>query len=454
MNQEPYSLEAEQACLGSMMLEADALTNGIELLSRAQFYRPAHQEVFDCLKQMWFERSPVDIITLQERLKQRQTLTEVGGTEYLMALVESVPTASNLGHYASIVKRKSALRELISKGNALVALGYSDRDDIDAVAEATKTLLEVSAHTVKPTRSVLDIAVSAGKRLELLSSGGDKRIIPFRMEAMRNMLYGMAPGELGIVVGPTGGGKTVELLDFTTTAGELQHPVLLVSLEMDAEDLIIRMACSDTMHSLHDIRKGDVDWQPIVNKLAEYANYPLTIKDHRMTLTQLEITARRWRAANGSQIDEVGGLIVIDYFGIVRFDRRADSKLDAQGMMAADLKELARELNVAIWTGLQVRKKQQGTARPADIDEAKGSGDIVNEADKVIIISPQGEPDEHHKQQINLVVAKHRGGPTGKIPCMFDRQHLRMYECELNMPMQEMDRAPAWWGDKSNEEDV
>jgi replicative DNA helicase len=203
---------------------------------------------------------------------------------------------------------------------------------------------------------------------------------------------------------------------------------------MDGEDLVNRIMCSHTMQDMDDIHEGRVNWDLTMNAYGELAQYPVTLIETAATLRKLELSARRWKIANQEAIEKHGGMFIIDYFGIIRFDEKSDNETQAQGEIARRLKMLARELNVPIITALQLRKPPAGQKTGADNNDARGSGAILNEADKIIFIKPISEADDDAdgKQDVDLVITKNRGGKTGRIHTVFDRKHSRFYEVEYH----------------------
>ena len=429
----PQNLDAEQSTLGSMMIDRDALMAGGEELQAEDFYRSVHQVIFTELVAISKGDEPADLITLQEELRKRNRLEDIGGTEYLMALVDTVPTAANIGHYANIVVEKSTLRQVQALGTELIGAASDETQANNIVELAVSKVLALAERKTVKTRSMMDICLSASERVKRMASGGDPREIPFRMDGLRRILYGMCPGDLGVVMAKSGGGKTVQLLDFAATAGSLDRPILLLSLEMDAEALVIRMACADEGLDMHDVRAGNVDddvWVGLSDSFARYTQMPITIWDQEITLTGLQLLARRWRIQHREAIDKVGGLIIIDYLGIVRFDGKYDGSVDADNQKARAIKALTRELDVSTWVGAQPRKRDARGPKSFDGEDIRGGGGTLNEADIVIAIEAQGEAGEDGRQPIEFNIIKHRNGPTGIIRAWFDKPHQRFVEID------------------------
>jgi replicative DNA helicase len=437
----PQSLDAELSTLGSMMIEKEAALKAIAILSADDFYRPANSEVFDALHSLVKRDEPADLITLQEELRNNGKLEEIGGTEYLMSLVESVPTAANVEHYANIVKEKSTLRQLISLGTEIVASAHaSDAKPQPLVERLTEGTLSISGKGEKDLRSSWDIAERVMEQWESYTQGNTPWVVPTSLTTLNFKLKGgVSHGQLIVYGAGTSQGKSVILHDMMINAGKQKTPTLCFSGEMSGEEIQARMAYMMSRVDSIVAETGHLDgetYSRMFNAQAEIAQYPLMIQDIAPTLAEFRAISERWALQH---VKDGKGLIVVDYGELIEFDGRSENEEVKQ--IYKTLKYIARRLNVPVATGAQIRKKPPtANAQPIDpaklnidtapipaLDDLIGSSAIRNYADKVVnILNPQDwNTDINGRRQCYFCVAKHRGGRCGRFTAWYTPAHTR-----------------------------
>ncbi len=416
----PHSIEAEQSTLGSMMLENDALHKGASILTAGDFYRPVHQVIFDALLAQIDSKEPCDLITLQEELRKRGKLEDCGGTEYLMALVESVPTAAHIEHYAKIVAKKSTFRKLIAAGMAVVGSAQAENDD--AVSLMMNKAVEIGAHRGGRLRRSSEIMHTVFDRFTGYMDGRGAMGHRFGIWALDHMIYGMNPGELIIIGGRPSQGKSVLLqhaLDQAAMSGKVP---LLFTAEMTTEEVVERIVCMRARVDANTAKSGKMtgeDWDRIVKAHGELSNTNFLVDDMPCALTKLCARAR------SAVISDNVGIILIDYLQLIDCDIKTDNRDGQLSAVCWTLKNLAKELNVPVVVPSQlsrsIEKREDKTPLLSDL---RDGGNQEGHADKVILIDnplpkmwTPGDPLEARRARI--VVAKNRGGKLGTIPVWF-----------------------------------
>ena len=441
----PQNLEAEQSTLGSMMLDRAALEKGMEILKAEDFYRPAHQEVYDSLMSLAERDEPVDLITLQEELRKRCKLEYCGVTEYLMALVESVPTAANIEHYAKIVERKSILRKLISAGTEIIGLASNEDEEIDAVTDRAEQLVfGVGQRRLgEYFRSITPLVNQTWEWIEKrYHDKGEASGIPTGFSKLDHMTSGLQPSDFIIIAARPSMGKTALALNIALHAAvERQHTVAIFSVEMSAEQLVQRMVCTLAKANAHRLRTGyfqDEEWRLIAEASNKLFGAPIYIDD-TTDITHLGMRAkcRRLKAEHGL------GLVIVDYLQLMRSHRNIDNRVQEISEIARGLKSLARELKVPVVAMSQLSRavEKREDKRPM-LSDLRESGSIEAEADLVLMLyrpdyyvmkevedtesvrGREGVADDSHRnvEVTEVLISKHRNGPTGSVKLGFVKE--------------------------------
>ena len=442
----PQNLEAEQSTLGSMMIEATALEKGMEILAPQDFYRPAHQLVFDALISLSERDEPADLITLQEELRKREKLEDCGGTEYLMALVDTVPTAANVEHYAKIVEQKSVLRKLISAGTEIIGLAQSEDEDVDTVTDRAEQLIfgvaqrRIGEYFRPITPLVMQTWEWIDKRYH---DKGEASGVSTGFTKLDHMTSGLQPSDFVIIAGRPSMGKTALALDIAVNAAvKSKTTVAIFTIEMSAEQLVQRMVCAKARANAHRLRTGyfqDEEWDRLAKASSELWNVPIYIDD------TTDITALGMRAKCRRLMAEHGlGLVVVDYLQLMRSHRNIENRVQEISEIARGLKGLARELKVPVIALSQLSRavERREDKRPM-LSDLRESGSIEAEADLVALLfrpdyyvikevqdtetvsghdGSTFDPDERHVEATEVIIAKHRNGPTGTIKLGFVKE--------------------------------
>jgi len=443
----PQNLEAEQSTLGSMMIDRAAIEKASEILTAEDFYRPAHQEIFDAICSLEERDEAVDLITVQEELRGRGKLEEIGGTGYLMMLLDAVPSASNVEHYARIVEEKSILRRLIRAGTEIIGLAHEEVTDIDAVTDrAERTIFGVTQRRIGQYFTPISPLISESwdwvdKRYR---EKGAAWGLTTGFQKLDYMTSGLQKSDLIIIAGRPSMGKTSLMLDLAMNAALKAHvTVAIFSLEMSKEQLAQRMVCSRARVNAHRLRTGffeDAEWERLAKASNELWGMPIFIDDTTdITSMGMRAKCRRLRAEHGL------GLVVIDYLQLMRWHRRTDNRNQELSELARAVKSLARELEVPVVVGSQLSRapEKREDKRPM-LSDLRESGSIEAEADLVALlfrpeyykqkevqdaaalagVGEKGEvraydPSHREVEPTEIIIAKHRNGPTGTVKLAF-----------------------------------
>jgi replicative DNA helicase len=442
----PQNIDAEQSTLGSMMIEKTALEKGLEILRSEDFYRPANSEVFDCLAALAERDEPCDLITLQEELRKRGKLEDCGGTEYLMALTDAVPTAANVEHYARIVEQKSILRRLIAAGTEIIAIAQNEEEDIDAITDrAERIVFQVAQRRIgEYFRPITPLVMQTWEWIDRrYHDKGEASGVATGFTKLDHMTSGLQPSDMVIIAGRPSMGKTALALDIAVhTATKSKQTVAIFTIEMSAEQLVQRMLCAQARANAHRLRTGyfqDEEWDRLAKAANALWDAPIYIDD-TTDLTSLAMRAkcRRLKAEHGL------GLVVVDYLQLMRSQRSMDNRQQEISEIVRGLKSLARELKVPVIAVSQLSRapEKREDKRPM-LSDLRESGSIEAEADLVALLfrpeyyvqreiedteavrGKEGagyDPDKRHIETTEIIIAKHRNGPTGTVKLGFVRE--------------------------------
>ncbi|NTW28262.1 MAG: replicative DNA helicase [Coriobacteriia bacterium] len=423
----PHNLEAEQATLGAMFLSAEAVEGALALLHPEDFYRPAHSRIFSAMSDLYARSVPVDHLSVADRLEAVGDLEAAGGKPYLLDVTGVVPTAANWPRYAEIVKRTSMLRQLIGAGTQIVALGYDAPDDLDAVVgDAEKLVFDVTNKRVQSNfKYINDLLKISYKELEDLAEAKQHVTgVPTGFEDLDRLLAGLHAGDLIILAARPSVGKTALALNMAVGAAKQGTAVAVFSLEMGAEQLVQRVLCSEARINLQDVRTGyvkDSDWHAIHTAMGKLANLDFWVDD-TPSISILELRAKARRQLR----DKPKGLIVVDYLQLMQpQNRRNENRQTEIAEISRGLKILAKELKVPIVALSQLsRAVEQRAGKRPQLSDLRESGAIEQDADVVMFIDRNTDPKDTSEDRpplgsAELIVAKHRNGPTGLIQLAF-----------------------------------
>lgn len=453
----PQAIDAEQAVLGSMMLSVDAIADCLEVLDSGDFYRPAHALLFSVVTDLYTKGDPVDPISVLEECTKRRIVTKIGTAAYLHTLLASVPTAANADYYARIVRDKAALRRVISAGTRIIQMGYgaderdADAADADAVLSDAQQLVADAAQRTQARDMVLvgDIAAESLSEIEAI---GDRRThgvigVPTGFRDLDETIHGLHPGQLVVVAGRPGLGKSTLAVDFMRNAS-IRHgmPTAIFSLEMGRTEIVMRLFSAEARVPLQHIRgghMGDDDWTKLASRIPDVLDAPLWIDDSPGTTpTEMRTKCRRLMASVELK------MVVVDYMQLMTTGRRAENRQQEVSEMSRSLKLLAKELHLPVIALAQLNRnpEQRADKRPV-LSDLRESGAVEQDADVVILLHREDAYDKESPRagEADLIVAKQRNGPTRTVAVAFQGHYSRFVD------MAEPDRPqyvpPTDWTD-------
>ena len=417
----PHNSDAEASLLGAMLLSRDAIGPAVETLSGDQFYVPAHGYIFDAIASLYGAGEPADPVTVAEELSRSGLLEQIGGPQRLLELQTGTPASSNAARYARIVEEHALLRRLIGVAGDIVELGYSHPEDVvKTVDEAEAMMFQIAERRVvdstKPIRELLD--ANLDRLEELYEQGNAITGLPTGYVDFDDLLSGLQPSNLVIVGARPSMGKTAFGLGMAASAAlEAQRPVLFFSLEMGHLELTQRLLCSDARVDSQRMRNGNLsedDWPKITRAVGKLGEAPIWIDDNpNLTVMEIRAKARRLKSRLGDL-----GLIVVDYLQLMSGRGNAENRQVEVSEMSRGLKILARELETPIVALSQLsRGLESRTDKRPMLADLRESGSIEQDADVVAFIYRDEvyNPESPDIGSAEIIVAKHRNGPTGTV---------------------------------------
>ncbi|RFA23423.1 replicative DNA helicase [Subtercola boreus] len=420
----PHDLLAEQSALGGMLLSKDAVADVVEVVRGADFYIPKHEFVFDAILNLYSHGEPTDVIAVTDELMKSGDLTRAGGAEYLHTLTSLVPTAANAGYYASIVAEKAILRRLVEAGTRIVQMGYASEGEVmDLVNNAQAEIYAVNGNTETEDYVPLTTAVNAAIDEIEAAKGREGQMtgVPTGFAELDMLTNGLHPGQLIIVAARPALGKSTLALDFARAAS-IKHdmPSIFFSLEMGRSEIAMRLLSAESSIPLQSMRKGTVeshDWTKIAATRGRINDAPLYIDDSpNMTLVEIRAKCRRLKQRVGLK------MVVIDYLQLMTSGKRVESRQQEVSEFSRALKLMAKELQVPVIALSQLNRgpEQRADKKPA-LSDLRESGSLEQDADMVILLHRESayEKDNPRAGEADLIVAKHRNGPTATVTVGF-----------------------------------
>jgi len=433
----PQNIEAEQSVLGSLLIDPDAILKVSTFLRPEDFYRETHQRIYSAILQLHERRMPADFITVVDELERQGQLDFVGGAAYITSLINMVPTSIHVEHYARIVERAAIMRRLITAAGQIAALAYEERDDVDAVIdEAERILFEVSQRRV--SRSLVpisEIIKSYYDRIEFLVEHRDQTLgVPTGFADLDRLLGGLQPSDLIIIAARPSMGKTSLAVSIAMNAALKHNAVVAIfTLEMAAEQLVQRMISGQTGIDSQRLRLGrieDIEWEKFTHASGVLSEAAIFIDD-TPSPSPMEIRTKARRLAAEYDLD----LIIVDYLQLMQAgDRRVENRVQEISYISRSLKSLARELKVPVVALSQlsraVEARQDKIPQLADLRE---SGSIEQDADVVMFIyrDEMYNPDTDRAHIADIIVAKHRNGPTARVSLRFEPSLTQFQDLDL-----------------------
>jgi replicative DNA helicase len=426
----PQNAEAEASLLGALLIDSDAIVKIADNLSSADFFDKRHERIYEAIVQLYEQRSAVDVLTLADRLKNNGYLDSVGGPSYLTELTNFVPTAAHVEQYADIVTQKSMRRRLISASNEIAELGRDESKQLrELIEEAESRLFNVSQQHIKQDVISLEaILAESFDRLDDLHKDKQKiRGVPTGYKDLDNILAGFQRSDLAILAARPSMGKTALALNFAhNIAVQSNQPVLIFSLEMSKEQLVDRLLAMESGVDAWALRTGnltDADFEKIGHAMGTLSEAQIYIDDSPgITISDLRTKARR--EAHQRPL----GLIIVDYLQLMsggsRFGGDAN-RVQEISEISRGQKGVARELNVPVLALSQLsRSVESRSPQIPQLADLRESGSIEQDADVVAFIYREEyyNPDTDRKKLTDILIKKHRNGPTGGIELYFDNE--------------------------------
>ena len=449
----PHNPEAERTVLGAILVDNQAFSSAAEILRREDFYREAHRRVFESMAALAERSQPIDLVTLKDELARQSALEAVGGAAYLAGLVDGVPRITSVEHWSRIIKEKSVLRNLIHAGNRIVHSCYEGEEDAAALLDqAEKSIFDIAERRIRAGFvSMREIVKESFRTIDQLSQSKDVVTgLATGFVDIDEMTSGLQKGDLVIVAGRPAMGKTSFCLNIAQhVALRVGETVGLFSLEMSKEQLALRLLCADARVDAHRLRTGKLnekDWARLAKAYTDLSQSKLYIDDSA-TISPLEMRAkcRRLKAEFGL------GLIIVDYLQLVSLAGRVENRQQEMSAISRSMKGLAKELGVPVIALSQLSRavESRGAPRRPLLSDLRESGSIEQEADLVMFLyrpfyygdqelrsAGYLETDRHIAE---VIVAKHRNGPTGVARLAWMNEHVRFENLEERfIPPEEM----------------
>ena len=437
----PHDDVAEQSVLGGMLLSKDAIADVVESLRASDFYKPAHETIYEAILSLYGHGSPADAITVADELKKRGELTRVGGASYIHTLIASVPTAANAQYYAEIVKEHAIMRRLIEAGTKIAQLGYANETEVDTLVDQAQA--EIYAVT---DGNAKEDYVSFSEALEETINEIDANSnrpdgvygVPTDFIEFDELTGGLHGGQMIVIAARPGVGKSTLALDIARSAA-IHHQMTTVffSLEMSRTELAMRILSAEGKISMGRLKKGDLDtegWTNLATLQGRIDSAPLVIDDSpNMTLMEIRAKCRRLKQRNDLK------LVVLDYLQLMSSGKKVESRQQEVSEFSRSLKLLAKELDVPVIALSQLnRGSEQRTDKRPMVSDLRESGSIEQDADMVILLHREDmyNPDSERVGEADMIIAKHRGGPTRTIPLAFSGKYSRFNNMANEAPPQ------------------
>jgi len=424
----PQNIEAEQSVLGAMMLSKDAMADVVEVVRASDFYRPAHEIIFETATKLYNAGDPVDALTVGAELQKTGNLARVGGAEYLHTLIAMVPSAASAGYYARLVREQAILRRLVEAGTRIANLGYdADGAEVDDVVDSAQA--EIFAVTERRNSEdylpIGEIMERTLNEIDVASSrDGTLLGVPTGFRQLDELTGGLQAGQMIVIAARPAIGKSTLGLDIARAAS-IHHNItsVIFSLEMSREEITKRMLSAESGVKLTRLTKGPMgpnDWERLAHTAARVSKAPLFIDDSpNMSLMEIRAKCRRLKQQHNL------GLVVVDYLQLMSSGKKVESRQQEVSEFSRALKLLAKEIEVPVIAISQLNRgpEQRQEKRPM-LSDMRESGAIEQDADIVILLH---RDDVYHRDnrpgEADFIVAKHRSGPTDTIAVAFKRDY-------------------------------
>lgn len=436
----PQNLDAEQAVIGSCMLDSSAALKAVEILpSAGDFYREAHQIIYNCILDLMEKNEAVDILTVSNELKKRNKFDAVDGDVYLAELLNVIPTTGNVEHYAKIIREKAILRSLIYAGGSISELGYKEDDEAASLLDQAESIVfRIAQDRITEDFALLkNVLYDTYDRLtELYHRRAHITGVATHFDRFDKLTAGLQPSDLVILAARPGMGKTALGLNIALNmATKDKRPVAVFSLEMSKEQLTQRLLCSQSGIDGNRLRTGflgEADWHRLTKGMNELTDAPIYIDDSP-NISVLEMRSKARRLKKNYGLD----LLIVDYIQLIRGSSRIENRTLELSAISRQLKGLAKELNVPVLCLSQLsRKVEERVDKRPMLSDLRESGAIEQDADVVVFIYRDSyykrnkEDDEPVDNTAEVIIAKQRNGPQGVAKLAFLGQFTRFENLE------------------------
>lgn len=414
----PQDVIAEQSVLGGMLLSKDAISDVVEILRERDFYRPAHELIYDAIIDLYGRGEPADPVTVSAELTKRGDLVRAGGAPYLHTLISSVPTAANAGYYAKIIRERAIMRRLVEAGTKIVQLGYTDEGEVDdAVDQAQAEVFAVTERREADDYIQLSqLMPEAYDEIEKIAAGVIGQGVKTGFKDLDALTNGFHPGNMIVLAARPAVGKSTLGLDIARYASiHKGETSVIFSLEMSRSEITMRMLSAEARVPLNNIRSGQLseeEWSRMARRMGEISQAPMFIDDSpNLSLMEIRAKSRRLKQRHNLK------LIVIDYLQLMTSGKRVENRQQEVSEFSRQLKLLAKELNVPVVAISQLnRSPEQRSDKKPLLSDLRESGSIEQDADVVILLHREDLYDSQNRSgEADLIVAKHRNGPTRTI---------------------------------------
>lgn len=426
----PHDSEAEQAVLSSVFMDREAAGIAFEILTGDDFYRPDNKIIFETAQELYNKNTPIDIITVKNRLVEKNVFEQVGGMSYLAQIAAAVGSSINIKHYAKIVEEKSVLRKLIKTSSEVVQLSYGAKEDINSIMDkAEKGIFDIMQdRNTGEFHHIRDVAVSSFERIAEIYNTKEKITgVPTGFVDFDAKTAGLQKSDLILLAARPSMGKTAFALNIAQNAAvKYNVPVAIFSLEMSREQLVNRMLCCEAMIDAQKLRTGEIDdkdWPKLVTAMGTLSEADIFIDD-TPGITPMEIRAKCRRL----KLEKGLGLIVIDYLQLMSSNRKTDSRQQEISDISRSLKAIAREMEAPIIALSQLsRACEARTDHRPMLSDLRESGAIEQDADIVAFLyrDEYYNKESEKKNMAELIIAKQRNGPTGTVDLAWMGQYTK-----------------------------
>ena len=434
----PQNIEAEQSILGSLLIDPDAIMKVSSFLRPGDFYREAHQRIYGAVLALHERRMPADFVTVVDEMARQEQLDFIGGPAYLTSLLNMVPTSVNVEYYGHIVERTSVMRRLIAAAGEIAALAYEEREEVDEVIDqAERILFEVSQRRIsKSLVPIREVIKDYYDRIEFLVEHPDETLgVPTGFADLDRLLGGLQPSDLIIIAARPGVGKSSLATTIAGNAALKSNSVVAIfTLEMSAEQLVQRMISSHTGIDSQRLRLGrleDGEWVQFTRVSGTLSEAAIFIDDSPSP-SPMEIRTKARRLAAEYDLD----LIIVDYLQLMQAgERRSENRVQEISYISRALKALARELNVPVLALSQLSRAVEARQdKKPQLSDLRESGSIEQDADIVMFIYRDEMYDENSERAniADIIVAKHRNGPTDTISLRFEPSLTKFADLDLH----------------------